>query len=148
MSPQNVYDRLCNLKDQNGYSRHAGSVGLRFGSPSRLVNCEATTNGMFRDLQVSRREAEMRSICSLRFGASPAIICTKSTKMIFAPRLRLIGLTDKGAEMGEQKTAVVFGGSLGIGEATAKILKYRGDRVVIVGRSGDRLAAAAERIGG
>jgi NAD(P)-dependent dehydrogenase (short-subunit alcohol dehydrogenase family) len=50
--------------------------------------------------------------------------------------------------MNEQKIAVVFGGSLGIGEATAKIFKDSGTRVTIVGRDGERLAAAAKRIGG
>lgn len=48
----------------------------------------------------------------------------------------------------EQKRAVVFGGSLGIGEATAKLLKDGGERVTIVGRDAERLAAASERIGG
>jgi NAD(P)-dependent dehydrogenase (short-subunit alcohol dehydrogenase family) len=50
--------------------------------------------------------------------------------------------------MSEEKVAVVFGGSLGIGEATAKVLKDDGARVTIVGRDADRLAAAATRIGG
>ncbi len=50
--------------------------------------------------------------------------------------------------MSQQTIAVVFGGSLGIGEATAKVLKDGGAKVTIVGRNADRLAAAAERIGG
>jgi NAD(P)-dependent dehydrogenase (short-subunit alcohol dehydrogenase family) len=37
--------------------------------------------------------------------------------------------------MNEQKIGVVFGGSMGIGEATAKLLKEDGTRVTIVGRS-------------
>jgi NAD(P)-dependent dehydrogenase (short-subunit alcohol dehydrogenase family) len=50
--------------------------------------------------------------------------------------------------MSAEKVAVVFGGSLGIGEATAKVLKDDGARVTIVGRDADRLATAATRIGG
>jgi len=49
--------------------------------------------------------------------------------------------------MNEHKIGVVFGGSLGIGEATAKVLKEDGTRVTIVGRDKTRLAAAATRIG-
>jgi NAD(P)-dependent dehydrogenase (short-subunit alcohol dehydrogenase family) len=49
--------------------------------------------------------------------------------------------------MNEQKIGVVFGGSMGIGEATAKLLKEDGTRVTIVGRDKARLAAAAARIG-
>lgn len=45
------------------------------------------------------------------------------------------------------KTGVVFGGSYGIGEATAKLLAESGTNVTIVGRNADRLALAAERIG-
>jgi len=50
--------------------------------------------------------------------------------------------------MSEQKIAVVFGGSLGIGEAAAKVLNDGGARVTIVGRDANRLAAAQKRIGG
>ncbi|PKU22972.1 SDR family oxidoreductase [Telmatospirillum siberiense] len=49
--------------------------------------------------------------------------------------------------MTEPKIAVVFGGSLGIGEATARALTETGSRVTIVGRDATRLAAAATRIG-
>ncbi|RBP11216.1 NAD(P)-dependent dehydrogenase (short-subunit alcohol dehydrogenase family) [Roseiarcus fermentans] len=49
--------------------------------------------------------------------------------------------------MDEPKIAVVFGGSLGIGEATARLLLETGSRVTIVGRDATRLAAAAARIG-
>ena len=45
------------------------------------------------------------------------------------------------------KIAVVFGGSYGIGEATAKLLVENGSNVTIVGRNAGRLASAAERIG-
>jgi NAD(P)-dependent dehydrogenase (short-subunit alcohol dehydrogenase family) len=48
----------------------------------------------------------------------------------------------------EGKTAVVVGGSSGIGLATAQTLAEEGARVVIGGRSAPRLRAAAERIGG
>ncbi|KIZ47327.1 MULTISPECIES: SDR family oxidoreductase [Rhodopseudomonas] len=50
--------------------------------------------------------------------------------------------------MSETRTSVIFGGSLGIGEATAALLAKQGDAVTIVGRDAGRLAAAAERIGG
>jgi NAD(P)-dependent dehydrogenase (short-subunit alcohol dehydrogenase family) len=43
---------------------------------------------------------------------------------------------------------IVFGGSSGIGEATAKQLTTAGARVTIVARDVDRLAAARGRIGG
>lgn len=49
--------------------------------------------------------------------------------------------------MNGSKFAVVFGGSLGIGEATARALADAGSRVTIVGRDAARLAAAAARIG-
>ena len=50
--------------------------------------------------------------------------------------------------MSEQQTAVIFGGSHGIGEAAAKALRDGGAHVTIVGRHADRLTAAAKRIGG
>jgi NAD(P)-dependent dehydrogenase (short-subunit alcohol dehydrogenase family) len=44
-------------------------------------------------------------------------------------------------------TCIVFGGSSGIGEATAKKLALSGSRVIIVGRDQKRLEQARERIG-
>jgi NAD(P)-dependent dehydrogenase (short-subunit alcohol dehydrogenase family) len=46
------------------------------------------------------------------------------------------------------KHAVVFGGSSGIGEATAAALKRAGAEVTIAARDPGRLEAAAQRIGG
>jgi NAD(P)-dependent dehydrogenase (short-subunit alcohol dehydrogenase family) len=48
----------------------------------------------------------------------------------------------------DQETVVIFGGSSGIGEATAKRLLADGMRVVIVGRDRSRLEAARHRLGG
>jgi NAD(P)-dependent dehydrogenase (short-subunit alcohol dehydrogenase family) len=48
----------------------------------------------------------------------------------------------------QQETVVVFGGSSGIGEATARLAERAGARVIIVGRSAARLAAARERLAG
>jgi NAD(P)-dependent dehydrogenase (short-subunit alcohol dehydrogenase family) len=48
----------------------------------------------------------------------------------------------------ERKLAVVFGGSSGIGEATASALKRAGARVVIAARDPRKLEAAAARLGG
>jgi NADP-dependent 3-hydroxy acid dehydrogenase YdfG len=45
-------------------------------------------------------------------------------------------------------TVVVFGGSSGIGLATAAAARDRGAHVVITGRSEDRLRAAAATLGG
>jgi NAD(P)-dependent dehydrogenase (short-subunit alcohol dehydrogenase family) len=45
------------------------------------------------------------------------------------------------------KQAIVFGGSSGIGEATASALVSKGLKVTITGRDEARLAAAAQRIG-
>ncbi|WP_227997907.1 SDR family NAD(P)-dependent oxidoreductase [Nocardia australiensis] len=45
------------------------------------------------------------------------------------------------------RTAVVTGGSSGIGFATAQALVARGDKVVIGGRDGDKLAQAARTLG-
>ncbi len=45
------------------------------------------------------------------------------------------------------KTAIVTGGSLGIGKATAKLLVQKGCRVLISARQADRLYKAAEEIG-
>ena len=47
-----------------------------------------------------------------------------------------------------QEAVVIFGGSSGIGEATAKRLLADGLRVVIVGRDPGRLDAARNRLGG
>jgi NAD(P)-dependent dehydrogenase (short-subunit alcohol dehydrogenase family) len=47
----------------------------------------------------------------------------------------------------ERTRAVVFGGSSGIGEATAAALVRAGARVVIVARDAGKLAAAAARLG-
>jgi NAD(P)-dependent dehydrogenase (short-subunit alcohol dehydrogenase family) len=45
-------------------------------------------------------------------------------------------------------TAIVFGGSSGIGAATARVLRARAMRVVITGRDPDKLTRAAQDIGG
>lgn len=45
------------------------------------------------------------------------------------------------------QTIVIFGGSSGIGEATAGLLAARGARVIIVGRDRERLALAQQRLG-
>ena len=45
-------------------------------------------------------------------------------------------------------TVVVFGGSSGIGEATADAAKRAGARVIVVGRDRGKLDAVASRIGG
>ncbi len=45
------------------------------------------------------------------------------------------------------ETAIVFGGSSGIGEATAKLLLGSGFRVIIAGRDRARLDAAKLRLG-
>lgn len=45
-------------------------------------------------------------------------------------------------------TTIIFGGSSGIGEATARAAKRAGHRVVIVGRDDARLAAASKRFEG
>jgi NAD(P)-dependent dehydrogenase (short-subunit alcohol dehydrogenase family) len=47
-----------------------------------------------------------------------------------------------------QEVVVVFGGSSGIGEATARLARADGARVAIVGRDRSKLDAAAARIGG
>lgn len=46
------------------------------------------------------------------------------------------------------KTALVTGGSSGIGEATAEALAQDGWHVIVAARRADRVAAIAERIGG
>ncbi len=48
----------------------------------------------------------------------------------------------------KNKTVVVLGGSSGIGLATAKLARAEGARVVITGRSRDRLRDAAASVGG
>ena len=48
----------------------------------------------------------------------------------------------------ERATVIVFGGSSGIGEATAKQLTSAGAGVTIVGRNAERLESARVRIGG
>jgi NAD(P)-dependent dehydrogenase (short-subunit alcohol dehydrogenase family) len=48
----------------------------------------------------------------------------------------------------DQRVAIVFGGSSGIGEATARALVTNGARVTIAGRDAAKLAAAAGRIEG
>jgi len=48
----------------------------------------------------------------------------------------------------EQRSALVFGGSSGIGEATAKLLARQGGRVTITGRDEAKLAAAARAMDG
>jgi NAD(P)-dependent dehydrogenase (short-subunit alcohol dehydrogenase family) len=47
----------------------------------------------------------------------------------------------------ENKTVVVVGGSSGIGYATAELCKAEGATVIIASRPGDKLRAAAERLG-
>jgi NAD(P)-dependent dehydrogenase (short-subunit alcohol dehydrogenase family) len=47
----------------------------------------------------------------------------------------------------ERRAAIVFGGSSGIGEATARAFVRAGARTIIAGRDPARLAAAASRIG-
>ena len=47
-----------------------------------------------------------------------------------------------------QKTAVITGGNSGIGLETARELVRRGFRVIITGRDGAKLEAAARAIGG
>jgi len=47
----------------------------------------------------------------------------------------------------ENKTVVVVGGSSGIGYATAELCKAEGATVIIASRPGERLRAAAERLG-
>jgi short-subunit dehydrogenase len=49
---------------------------------------------------------------------------------------------------GEDLRSVVTGASSGIGESFARILRGRGDRVVLVARRRDRLARLAEALGG
>jgi NAD(P)-dependent dehydrogenase (short-subunit alcohol dehydrogenase family) len=53
----------------------------------------------------------------------------------------------KGSRM-TKEVAIIFGGSSGIGEATARRLSADGFRVIIVGRDRSRLEAAAARLGG
>ena len=45
------------------------------------------------------------------------------------------------------RTAVITGAGSGIGEATARLLVARGDRVLMVGRDAERLKAAQARLG-
>jgi NAD(P)-dependent dehydrogenase (short-subunit alcohol dehydrogenase family) len=47
----------------------------------------------------------------------------------------------------KNKGAVITGGTSGIGEATAELFVSEGDQVVICGRSQDKGAAIAERLG-
>ena len=47
----------------------------------------------------------------------------------------------------ENKVAVVTGGNSGIGYASAKKFKEQGATVVIIGRSADKVATAAEELG-
>jgi len=49
--------------------------------------------------------------------------------------------------MGEREVVVVIGGGSGIGEATAAMFSSRGAEVLIIGRDGAKLEAAAKRIG-
>ena len=46
------------------------------------------------------------------------------------------------------RTVLITGANKGIGFATAKYFKEHGDRVVLAGRSEERLRAAVERLGG
>ena len=48
----------------------------------------------------------------------------------------------------ENKTAVITGGSSGIGLATARLMISEGARVAIVGRDQEKLHAAAAELGG
>jgi NADP-dependent 3-hydroxy acid dehydrogenase YdfG len=48
----------------------------------------------------------------------------------------------------EDRTAIVTGGSLGIGRAVAERLTSEGARVLITGRNAERLQQAAREIGG
>lgn len=48
---------------------------------------------------------------------------------------------------GESRTAIVTGGSSGMRRAIAESLARNGDRVVIIGRSKERLVETAEDIG-
>jgi NAD(P)-dependent dehydrogenase (short-subunit alcohol dehydrogenase family) len=47
----------------------------------------------------------------------------------------------------QDSTIVIFGGSSGVGEVTARLLAERGASIVIVGRDAEKLEAARQRIG-